>query len=144
MQNKQASEAVLNMILSNIENLNLSKRGHVSRVSREFEYSESRTFRDYMRKLPYVIKDGMVLNRGYNPLWATERGTISTENYFKIDDSHSGSIFLYNDDCSPWHNKKKFDRYLLTLHALMDYLNPDVDFGLESLVMIAEIFDSDC
>ena len=90
MQNKQASESVLDMILSNIENLNLSKKGHTSRVIGEFEYSESRAFREYMRKMPYVIKDGMVLNRGYNPLWAKDEGTISTENYFQVNDGSEG------------------------------------------------------
>lgn len=134
MQNKEASEAVLDMILSNIENLNLSKRGN----SRELEYSESRAFRGHMRKMPYAIENGMVLNRGYNPLWAKDVGHVSREKYFKVNDGSAGNIFFYNDDCSPWQNKKKFDRYLLILNALMDYLNPDVDFKLESLIQVVE------
>tara|TARA_A200000113_G_C8839091_1_gene346260 strand:+ start:1084 stop:1521 length:438 start_codon:yes stop_codon:yes gene_type:complete len=138
MQNKEASKAVLNMILSNIENLNLSKRGHVSRLSSEFEYSESRAFIDYMRKLPYTIENGMVLNRGYNPLWARSDGSVSRETYFKVNDGSGGNIFFYNDGCSPWQNKKKFDRYLIILHALMDYLNPDIHFDLKSLIQVVE------
>jgi hypothetical protein len=135
MQDKKASEAVLNMILSNIENLNLSTKG---RPSNQIKYSQSKNFRGYMRKMPYAIVDGMVLNRGYNPLWAKDKGSISRKNYFKIIKHHHETIYFYDDSCSPWLDKKSFEKYSLILQSLIAYLDPNIDFEFQSLVKETE------
>ena len=119
---EEEKRIILEMVLANIEAANAFSR---SLSTQTIRFSTSNGFFKAMRRMPYAIEHGFVFNRGYNPLWASDKINVSRYGYPRISLGDNDNFYFYDDSCKPWGSKNNLNQYCKILENFIVYLNPD-------------------
>lgn len=120
--NEDVKEIILEMVLANIEVANFFR---LRRSIETINFSSSESFRSAMRRMPYVVEHGWVLNREYSPLWSRVKNSLPRDNYPKLETEGVKAVYFYNDSCVPWGSKKELNQYCKILDKFTSYLKPE-------------------